>query len=437
MKILLIGSGAREHALAWKISKSPLLECLYLWPGNPASKSLGTPLDLPPTADHVSVGNLAIKLGISAVICGPEQPLEAGFANTLWSMGLPVFGPKQEAAKLESSKLFAKNMMAKAGINTAHFSVATSEAECREQAFARLAESGGVVLKASGLASGKGVFVCTNEAEILAGLKILYGQTMRAASETVVVESVLVGQECSYFTLIGQGISTGLGFAVDYKRLLSGDKGPNTGGMGSYAPVSWLPTNAGERVEAEVVKPLLKVLADLEIDYCGWLYVGLMWNEQGPQVIEFNVRLGDPEAQILVVADDRDWLELILDKLGVRKLTADKFTPWNHDKRVVGVVMASAGYPYGGKTEDTTELPAGLFSNRGDGCCTFAAAVENRLGENKIYTGSGRVLTVVASGATFFAARNSAMRQVNEIANIWPGCQWRDDVAKLVASEEK
>jgi phosphoribosylamine--glycine ligase len=380
------------------------------------------------------VGNLAKELGISAVVCGPEQPLAAGLANLFWSMGLPVFGPKREAALLESSKFFAKDMMAKAGITTAGFSVAKSEVECREQALAKLRETGGVVLKASGLASGKGVFVCSSESDVLAGLKHLYGDTMRAAAETVVVEEVLYGRECSYFTFIGRGQSTGLGFAVDYKRLLSGDKGPNTGGMGSYAPVPWLPANAGERVEAEVVEPLLKTLAREGIDYCGWLYVGVMWNELGPQVIEFNVRLGDPEAQILAVADDRDWLELILDKVGVKKLTNGKFVAWKPKTCVVGIVMASAGYPFGGKIEHPVELPRSLFANTEDPR-VFAGAVGPSTGRDSILTGSGRVLTVVASAATFTEAKRRAMKQVMGIAGQWPGSQWRADVADAIAVE--
>ncbi len=430
MKILLIGTGAREHALAWKLAKSPLLTELFLWPGNAGSRRLGTTLDLDPSADFASVATVAKELGIKAVICGPEQPLEAGLADFFWAQGLPVFGPKKAAAMLESSKQFAKMTMAKAGIRTASYALAYSEAECLELAMGKLKEAGGVVLKASGLASGKGVCVCTSEEEVKSGIQLLYGQSMRHASETVVLETVLKGRECSYFTFVGQGKSTPLGFAVDFKRLRAGDLGPNTGGMGSYSPVPWLPKDAGPRVEAEVVQPLLKTLQAEGIDYCGWLYVGLMWNDLGPQVIEFNVRLGDPEAQVLAVADERDWLALILEKIGVQELPA-AFPLWEPDKCAVAVVMASSGYPFGGQIENPSTLPGTFFINS-SAPCLFAGAVQASPTSDSVVVGSGRVVTVVADGRSFAEAKERVMRRVYEIAEIWPGCQWREDIANNV-----
>jgi len=435
MNILLVGSGSREHALAWKFAKSPLLGKQYLWPGNPASKKLADSIDLAPDADFETLGKLVIELKIDVVICGPEQPLAEGLADSLQAIGIPVFGPVKEAAKLESSKYFAKAMMKEAGINTAEYSIAKSFEECKEQSYQCLEKTGGVVLKASGLAGGKGVFVCTNNSEIDSGLEMLYKSSMKSASDEVVVEQVLHGRECSYFTFVGEGTSSGLGFAVDFKRLSEDDKGPNTGGMGCYTPVPWLPENAADRVETEIVAPLLKTLSSKGIDYRGWLYVGVMWGESGPQVVEFNVRLGDPEAQILAVADDRDWLSLVAEKLGL----ADKFNlasqgSFAPDRKVVGVVMASEDYPYGGKDIESFELGDSVFQSL-KGAETFAAAIKSV--DDKIQTKSGRVLTVVAPSETYDLARKKAYEKIDFISGAFKKSQYRLDIAQKVAKEEK
>ena len=325
LKVLLVGKGGREHALAWKISNSELCHKLYLWPGNAAMAPLGEVFDLAPDADFEALADHAKGCKIDLVVCGPEAPLADGLADTLATHGIPVFGPRKQAAMLEASKEFSKKMMQDAGVPTATYVVAEGEEQCRKAAYSMLNEIGATVIKADGLAGGKGVFVCENQDHIDEALKRLYQSSMKSAAERVVVEERLIGRECSYFTFLGSHTeedssagSTGLGFAVDFKRLNDGDLGPNTGGMGCYAPVPWLPDDAGRQIEEKVVKPLVKHLASLNIFYTGCLYVGVMWTADGPKVIEFNVRLGDPEAQLLSMYDDRDWLALMASKCGIK-----------------------------------------------------------------------------------------------------------------------
>jgi phosphoribosylamine--glycine ligase len=431
LNILLVGKGGREHAIAWKISRSPILSELYLWPGNPVSVALGTPADLPASASFSQLAVWAKNHAVDLVISGPEAPLSEGLADVMAEHGIPVFGPRQAGAMLEASKAFAKEVMQAAGVPTAASRLVTGENECRQVALVMLKETGGTVLKASGLAAGKGVFVCTTEAEIEEGLRHLYHSDMSTAAEKVVVEEILHGRECSYFTFIGDGESRGLGFAVDFKRLQDGNKGPNTGGMGSYTPVPWLPVNAGKKVEDLVVRPLMKELAKRDIPYTGCLYVGLMWHPaKGPQVVEFNVRLGDPEAQILAVYDDRDWLALMADRAGLT-LPAAAASDLNrsvaHDDKVVGVVLASDTYPYGKDAGATGELPAALFAGE-QNFVVFAASVAAG-GNGGFVSATGRVLTVVGRGTDFAAARKKAYDGVAAVRRTWTGCHFRNDIA--------
>lgn len=435
MRILLIGKGGREHALAWKIRRSPLLSDLLIWPGNPAMSGLGRTLEVPASAPLAEVVAAAKAAQVDLVVCGPEGPLEAGLADLLQATqpAIACFGPCAAAASLEASKAFAKDVMRAAGIPTADFEVITNATVDTVRAAARrfLQKRGGVVLKASGLAAGKGVFVCTTETQIEEGLKRLYQSDMAAAASTLVLEDLLRGRECSYFSFLGADGATGLGFAVDYKRLDDGDLGPNTGGMGCYAPVPWLPPDAEERVVQSVVEPLLEELKLRKIIYTGCLYVGLMWTDEGPKVVEFNVRLGDPEAEVLAVYDDRDWLALMAAKAGLpvpAATVAAATAPITHGESAVAVVMASAGYPYGGKAEIATSLDRRLFDpTRSDVKC-FASAVRADAG-GELVTASGRVLTLAARGASFALARQKVYAQVERLAREWSGCRYRLDIA--------
>ncbi len=470
MNVLLVGKGAREHALAVKLAASPLTEQLWLWPANPAALAcgLGLALDLPADASVDDVATAAAALTIDLVVCGPEGPLEQGLADALRKKRIPVFGPVRAGAALESSKAFAKEMMRKAGVPTAAFTLAESEASCREAALALLNKDGGAVLKASGLAAGKGVFVCKTAAEVEEGLRHLYHSDMSRAAAIVVVEEMLLGRECSFFTFLGAGGPTTLGFAVDFKRLGDGDVGPNTGGMGCYAPVEWLPKGAAETVEKAVVAPLLQALAAANIDYVGCLYVGLMWGEKGPKVVEFNVRLGDPEAQVLAVFDDRDWLALMAQKAGLAipaATLAAATRPVAHGEKAVAVVMASPGYPFGTDapgekvfaaeifagytgavsaltastttTTNTTTSAGASASADGGGAgrpVAFAASVLPT--KSGLVAASGRVLTVAVRARSFALARERAYALVEKIAVDWPRAHYRRDIALRAAKEE-
>ncbi len=427
MKVLLVGSGAREHALAWKFKRSDLVDQVLVWPGSAALEAIAERFDGPDTGWH-GLAKSAKAQEVDLVVVGPEQPLAEGLADACLSLDLPVWGPSKEVAQLESSKAFAKKTMAAAGIPTATYQLVHSEADCRVQAKKMLTESGGVVIKASGLAGGKGVFVCQNHDDIEQALVHLYGQ-MAAASESVVLEEVLVGRECSFFVLVHDQVATPLGFAVDFKRLQDGDQGPNTGGMGCYTPVPWLPQDASDRVMQEVVTPLLAELKRQGLRYTGFLYVGLMWNEQGPSVVEFNVRLGDPEAQVLAVSDDRDWATMIAESLGLspRSGVASNLAGYP-GKPAVAVVLAGEGYPFSKQPPVPHRLPPDLFEDRSNQAI-FAASLSQDPETGSFLTGKGRVMTVVSAADDFAKARSLTYERIAQLTEGWPNCQYRSDIA--------
>ncbi len=431
MKILLVGSGAREHALAWKLRQSKLVDELLIWPGSATMDALGSRLPMGLDAGMADVARMARNQAVDFVVVGPEQPLADGFADACAEMKLPCFGPLAAAAQLESSKAFAKDVMKAAGIPTAGFAVVQGEAACRNTAEQYLANSGGAVIKASGLASGKGVFVCKAQADIDEGIERLYRSGMAKAAETVVIEEVLVGRECSFFVFLGAGEPTPLGFAVDHKRLKDGDQGPNTGGMGCYTPVPWLPSDAGDTVMKKVVHPLLAELKKRGMSYTGCLYVGLMWSEKGPSVVEFNVRLGDPEAEVLALHDKRDWAQLIAAKVGLIEENKEFVAAASQNAGAsVCVVLASPCYPYGEGAPQRFEVPREVFDNGNDDTQVFAAAVREEQG--RLMTGRGRLLTVCSHGKDFTEARRHAYAHIEKIAAHWHGVQYRHDIGSVL-----
>lgn len=435
MKILLIGSGAREHALAWKFRQSDITDELWVWPGSPTMLLHGQRLDIGNDARWEDLARYAKNQGIDCAVVGPEQPLEDGFADACQAVGLPCFGPLQGAARLESSKAFAKELMAAAGIPTAAFFVARGKEECRAKALECLKRTQGVVIKASGLASGKGVFVCFDEASIDEACQRLYDSGMAKAAETVVIEEVLKGRECSFFVFMGEGLPTPLGFAVDHKRLKDGDIGPNTGGMGCYTPVPWLPGDAAEQVMAQVVEPLIAELAKRGMQYTGCLYVGLMWGDDGFAVVEFNARLGDPEAEVLAVHDRRDWAKLIAMKLGLLPEDQSFQAEVNNNKgATVCVVLASSCYPFGDKPTGRYRLPKAVFAKQDPQLCAFAAAV--RLEKDELVTGKGRMLAIVAHAESFAEARKRSYAYIDGLTKDWQGVQFRRDIAASIADPD-
>lgn len=427
MKLLLIGSGAREHALAWKLKRSPLVRELFLWPRSFISDAVGGAEPLLAGSWREAL-DAARAQGCDAVVVGPETLLAEGIRDYGEKIGLPVFGPGQSVARLEYSKSFAKDVMNAAGIPTAAYEVAESRAACTEMAARMLESQGSVVLKADGLAAGKGVFVCHNANEVAAALGRLYEGAMKEATKRVVVEEKLVGRECSFFCFLGEGAPVSLGFAVDYKRLNDGHQGPNTGGMGCYSPVPWLPDDAAENVMRCVVRPLLSELARRGLHYVGCLYVGVMWHPQkGPSVVEFNVRMGDPEAQVLAMRDGRDWAGLIAAKLGLAVANA----PVAADAQgaAVGVVLTAPGYPYEEARPVTIDLAADPFTTPEERCAVFASSSLERQGAGRYRVGSGRVMTVVGLGKNSAAARDEAYRKVTAIHQAWPAAHFRRDIA--------
>lgn len=427
MKLLLIGSGAREHALAWKLRQSDLVDALWFWPGAAAMEGLGKRLDLGLEASLSDVARFAKNQGIDMVVVGPEQPLADGLADACQELKLPCFGPLKAVAQLESSKAFAKEMMVAAGIPTARHQTVRGEAACRDGALQFLKKHGGVVIKASGLASGKGVFVCTNPQHVEEAIERLYRSGMAKAAETVVLEEILRGRECSFFVFLGQGKPTPIGFAVDHKRLMDQDQGPNTGGMGCYTPVPWLPQDASEQVTTKVVEPLLKTLSARGLSYTGCLYVGLMWGAEGPAVVEFNVRLGDPEAEALAVYDRRDWAALIASKLGLRQEAEDfEAAAKLNEGAAVAVVLASPCYPFGDTETKRFEIPSYVFENNSPDFCVCGGAV--RLENGRFISGKGRLLTLVARGRDIGAARQRVYTAVNDLTAQWQGVQYRRDI---------
>ncbi len=429
MKVLVVGSGAREHAICWKLSQSPLCEQVYVWPGNPAICQSFRSFDLQPNASFEDLARHCLALNIGLIVPGPEGPLAAGVADTLEAHGLLVFGPNRYLSQLESSKVFAKNLMAKARIPTAHFTIARSAEECARLARAQLLKLGSVVLKASGLAGGKGVFVCRTEAELKDGLARLYHSSLSTASDEVVIEEMLVGREVSHFSLISRDQVVSLGFAVDFKRLLDRDLGPNTGGMGSYTPVPWLPENADQCVHDQILSPLMSRLRKEGHAYQGFLYTGIMWHESGPKVIEFNVRLGDPEAQVLAVSDQRDWLAAILSILESKSQSTFPAAKRGDFRPAVAVVLASEGYPFPDPNQQPESAQLSLdLRNHSRSHALFAGDL--RLTHDHDWqTGSGRVLTVVHQGSDHAAARQLAYNNVENITKNWPKSVFRRDIA--------
>ena len=391
--------------------------------------------DLPKTTTWDELANWAKETAHDFVVVGPEKPLDEGFADACNKLGVPAFGPEKLPAQLEASKAFSKDMMKAAGVPTAEYYIEDDHAKAKAISKDMLERLGGAVIKASGLAGGKGVFVCTSMDQVDEAFDRL-DKSMKDASKTLVIEEVLKGRECSYFTFIGEGGASPLGFAVDFKRLKDGDVGPNTGGMGCYTPVSWLPDNAQQIVHDKIIDPLLAELAKRDIKYVGCLYVGIMWGEKGPSVVEFNVRLGDPEAQVLAIQDKRDWGKLIASKLGLFEgMDGFDLDTQKADHKSVAVVMASSSYPYGGEEKEGPLWEASMFANDSSQQAIFGAAVKSE-GE-KLRASKGRVLSIASSAKSFDEAQKMSYEKVKDIASNWDGVQFRNDVANKVLETNK
>ena len=416
MNILLIGSGGREHALAWKLAQSPRLRKLYAAPGNPGSAECAelVPLD---AADHRAVADFAIGTGIDLVVVGPEVPLVAGIADDLRAAGIAVFGPSKEAARLEGSKGYTKALCAEAGIPTAAWQRFADAAAARRHAEARGAP---MVVKAAGLAAGKGVTVATTLAEALAAIDDCFAGLHGAAGASVVIEDLLEGEEASFFVLADGTTALPLATAQDHKRAHDGDTGPNTGGMGAYSPAPAMTPALVARTMAEINTPTLAAMQARGAPFRGVLYAGLMLTAEGPKLIEYNVRFGDPETQVLTMRLEGDLADLLMAS-ATGQLAGATPPAWRDDAALT-VVMAARGYP--GHFDKGSVIRGIERADAMPGVKVFQAGTALRDGE--IVANGGRVLNVTARGATIAEAQARAYRAVDVID--WPDGFARRDI---------
>ncbi len=418
MRVLVVGSGGREHALAWKIAQSPEAEAVLAAPGSAGMEGVAASTGVG-AEDLDGISRLVRDERIDLVVIGPEAPLAKGLADRLRAEGVAVFGPSQAAAELEASKQFAKEFMARHGIPTAAFSVFTDLETALEHVRGR---AGGCVVKADGLAAGKGVFVCGSPDEAEAALREIMGdRRFGEAGDRVVIEDVLEGEEASYYALTdGEHVVT-LAAAQDHKRALDGDRGENTGGMGAYAPAPVVTQAVEKKILERVVHPAIRGMAAEGHPYQGVLYVGLMIDAAGdPSVVEFNVRFGDPETQPLMVQLASDLLPL-LD--GAARGTLDKLAPPDTAGAAVCVVLASGGYP----REFEKGIPIeGLDAETPDVVVFHAGTKRDDAG--RFVTSGGRVLGVTARGDTVAEARDRAYAAADAID--FRGKHARRDIAQ-------
>ncbi|MCE8033498.1 phosphoribosylamine--glycine ligase [Billgrantia tianxiuensis] len=428
MKVLIIGGGGREHALAWKVGQSSRVERVFVAPGNAG------------TAHEPGLTNVAIEASelerlvefaraedVALTIVGPEAPLVEGVVDRFREAGLTIFGPTQGAAQLEGSKSFTKDFLARHAIPTAAYRTFTEV----EPALAYLAEQGApIVIKADGLAAGKGVIVAMTLAEAEAAVRdMLEANAFGDAGARVVIEEFLEGEEASFIVMVDGATILPMATSQDHKRALDGDAGPNTGGMGAYSPAPVVTESVHERIMERVIVPTVRGMAAEGHPYTGFLYAGLMIDAEGnPKVIEYNCRFGDPETQPIMLRLQSDLAELCL--AGARGELAGHTCEWD-PRAAVGVVLAAGGYPGSYRKGDEIE---GLEAAAATGCKVFhAGTAENEHGH--IVTSGGRVLCVTALGQGVSQARDLAYRGVAEIR--WNEVQFRRDIAYRAIARER
>ena len=423
MNVLLIGSGGREHALAWKLAQSPLLTRLYAAPGNPgiAQEAECVALDV---ADHAAVVAFSRETAIDLVVVGPEAPLVAGLADALRAAGIKVFGPSAAAARLEGSKGFTKDLCARYGIPTGAYGRFANAAEAK--AYARRMGAP-IVVKADGLAAGKGVTVAMDLDAALHAIDACFDGAFGAAGAEVVVEAFLEGEEASFFCLCDGATALPFGSAQDHKRVGDGDTGLNTGGMGAYSPAPVLDAAVEARVMREIVEPTLRGMAGMGCPFSGVLFVGLMIGADGPKLIEFNVRFGDPECQVLMMRLKDDLLVLL--EAAADGQLGHVSARWR-DEAALTVVMAANGYP--GRPQAGTPI-RGIEAAEATGAKVFHAGTKRADGE--LVAAGGRVLNVTATGRTVGEAQAGAYAAVDRID--WPGGFCRRDIGWRAVEREK
>jgi len=418
MRVLIIGSGAREHALAWTLARDGRASARFCAPGNPGIGQVATPVPIAPT-DLDALAAFARQERVDLTIVGPELPLAHGLADRFAAEGLLLLGPTRAAARLETSKAFAKAFMARHEVPTARFRTCSSPADAR-QAVEELGVP--VVVKADGLAAGKGVVVAMDPVAALSAVEAaMVAREFGDAGATVVVEEFLHGEEASFFCLCDGTRAVPFGTAQDHKRAYDGDRGPNTGGMGAFAPSPLITPEVHERVVREIVEPVLDGMRAEGAPFRGFLYVGLMLTADGPKVVEFNVRFGDPEAQVVLPLLDDDLVSMLAEAAAGRlERRRGRFLP----QARVGAVLASGGYP--GRFEKG-KIVAGL-----DEAGTIEDVVVFHAGTaaagGRIVTDGGRVLTVVGGGRDHRAAAARAYEAIGRIS--FDGMHYRRDIGR-------
>ncbi|MFC1908425.1 phosphoribosylamine--glycine ligase [Chloroflexota bacterium] len=416
--MLVVGSGAREHTLVWKIAQSPHAEEIFVAPGNAGTAELAQNLDISPT-DIKALARAARDRRIDLTVVGSEAPMAAGIADQFRVRGMPIFSPTRAAAEIESSKVFAKELMQKYGIPCAGSASFTEFTEAKEYV---LKQQPPIVIKADGLAAGKGVVIAESVQEALDALtSFMEAKTLGTAGNSVLIEEHLQGKEMSAFAFTDTDTVTPVVTACDYKRIYDGDRGPNTGGMGSYSPPPFLTPALAESVTKTVMEPTVKAMQREDRPYCGLLYGGLMITNNTLKVLEFNARFGDPETQVVLPRLKTDLVDIMQ---AVVNNTLDRITiEWSEDA-CVGVVMASGGYP--GSYQ--TGYPITGLDKLDKDILVFHAGTRTSP-EGEVLTNGGRVLTVVATGKTIDEARHKVYDNLPRIH--FEGCHYRKDIAEI------
>ena len=416
LKILVVGGGGREHTLVWKIVQSPRVEKVFTAPGNAGTAAIAENLNLHPT-DIEGLGKAAEEKGVDLVVVGPEAPLASGIVDYFDSLGIPIFGPTKAATQVESSKVFARNLMEKYGIPCPKGAIFSSYSEACEYLQEQRPP---VVIKADGLAAGKGVIIAGSLAEAQKAIgDIMEARIFGSAGDRVIIDEYLSGREVSLIAFTDGKTVSPMVPACDYKKIGDNDKGPNTGGMGSYSPPGFFSAGMTEKVTNDILAPAVRAMAKEGITYKGVLYAGLMIVDGEPMVLEFNSRFGDPETQVVLPLLKTDLVDILM---AVVQGNLDRVKIDWSSEACVGVVMASAGYPGNYKTGFHIQG----IDNIDKDVLVFHAGT--KLGDDGIiYTDGGRVLTVVGVGKDMAEAREKVYRNVPKI--YFKGCHYRKDIA--------
>ncbi len=415
MKVLVIGSGGREHALLWKLSQSPSVTDVYVVPGNDGMSDVASLIPIKGNDDIIDFARL---MQVDLTVAGPETVLTEGLADEFEKRGMAFFGPSKAAARIEGSKGFAKALMKKYGIPTAAYE--TFDDEEKAIAYLKANDTYPIVIKADGLASGKGVIIAQSEEEAIDTVKdMLEGHTFSGAGSSVVIEEFMEGEEASMLCFCDGTNVVPMISAQDHKRIFDFDKGPNTGGMGAYAPAPVMTKEMCEEVNVRILRPIVAAMKKEGYPFKGCLYAGLMITSEGPKVVEFNCRFGDPETEAVLPLFDGDLARVMLDC--VHGTLSDEAVVWKK-ACAVDVVLASEGYP---ASHSSGEVISGIEDAKKAGCLVFHAGTVKKNGQYVV--NGGRVLNVVALADTLAEAKAKAYEGVSRIS--WRGMQYRHDIA--------